>query len=161
MAASSTAMSAKGRTATVDHQTEFGHNPSVGIAMKFTIKRTLHRKVRKCREQALTVKECGVLCSPFTALRPSKRLGFSAPFMERVGTIFGGDKVCDLLGLQQESMRPLLQEAIRLGDTLMLAQVLQPRFDEECFHEAARFGRIFEDPPSESAISAALGRYAL
>ena len=31
-----------------------GHNPSVGSAMKITIKRTLLRKVRKCREQAVT-----------------------------------------------------------------------------------------------------------
>lgn len=67
----------------------------------------------------------------------------------------------DLLGLQQESMHPLLQEAIRLGDTLMLTQVLQPRFDKERFHEAAHFGRIFEDAPSESAIPATLSGHAL
>ena len=71
-----------------------------------------------------------------------------ADLPRRGPTLFSRDKVRDLRGLQQQALHPLLQEAIGPSDTLMLTQMLEPRCDEERFHEAARFGSIFEDAPA-------------
>ena len=57
----------------------------------------------------------------------------------------------------EKAADPLLDCTIRLGDALVLAQMLEPRLDQKGFHESAPLGCVFEDAPGIRSVSAALG----
>src|SRR5215212_7856381 len=55
----------------------------------------------------------------------------------------------------------LLQHTVRTGHALVLAQMLCPCFEKECFHESSRLCGVFENTPCISAVAATLGRELL
>ena len=55
-----------------------------------------------------------------------------------------------------KSVHGLLHDTVGIGDTLMLAQMLHPRFHEKRFDETTLFGGVFEDAPGVGAVAAAL-----
>lgn len=81
--------------------------------------------------------------------------------LRRFVAAFGGDEVGDPGRMQQQSLNALLQHAVHLGDTLMLAQVLQPGFDQERFNEPTCLRRIFENAPRVGTIPATFQGHAL
>jgi hypothetical protein len=58
----------------------------------------------------------------------------------------------NLQRLQSETLDLLLQSPVGLGDTLVLPEMFQPRFDEECFHEPAPLRYVLENAPRVSAV---------
>src|SRR6516225_7640586 len=52
----------------------------------------------------------------------------------------------------------VLQQAVRLGDALVLAQMLEPRRHEKCLDKAAFLCGVLEYSPSVGAIATALAR---
>jgi len=46
-----------------------------------------------------------------------------------------------------KSMNFVLQQTVRVGDSLVLTQMFQPRIDHERFQHAPLFGRVLEDGP--------------
>ena len=50
----------------------------------------------------------------------------------------------------------VLQQAVRLGDALVLAQMLEPRRHEKCLDKAAFLCGVLEYSPSVGAITTAL-----
>src|SRR5580698_7431013 len=57
------------------------------------------------------------------------------------------------LALEVEALDLRLQHAIRIGDALVLAHVLQPRFDHERLDEPRRIGGVLVDAPAVGAVA--------
>src|SRR5260221_14684555 len=75
-------------------------------------------------------------------------IGLSVPNLPSQPNAFGGNKMSDLgLVAQVKSMNFVLKQTIRVGDSLVLTQVFQPRIDDERFQQAPLFGRVLEDTP--------------
>jgi hypothetical protein len=55
-----------------------------------------------------------------------------------------------------ELMNRVLEDAVSVGHALVLAQMLKPRFNKECFQESPFFGGIFKDTPCISAVKTSL-----
>jgi len=54
------------------------------------------------------------------------------------------DQMRDLWLAAQQPLEFLLRHAVRVGHTLVLAQMFQPRFDEKGFQQSARLRAVFE-----------------
>jgi len=67
----------------------------------------------------------------------------------------------DLWLLPEQAVEVIFQDAVRFGNAFVLAQMLQPRFDQKGFHEPAAFRSVLEDAPRIGTIAAALGSEAL
>ena len=48
---------------------------------------------------------------------------------------------------QVNSMNFVLKQTVRVGDSLVLTQIFQPRIDDERFQQVAFFCRVLEDAP--------------
>ncbi len=46
----------------------------------------------------------------------------------------------------------VLEDAVRIGNTLVLAQMLKPRCDQECLQETPLLGGVFKDIPRVRAV---------
>ena len=69
---------------------------------------------------------------------------------------FGGDPVGDLwCAVSLKTRNSVLQQAVRPGDALMLAQVLKPGLDQECLDETAFLRGILEHAPAIGTVTAA------
>src|SRR5262249_27451256 len=61
---------------------------------------------------------------------------FTRELADCPSALISGNKMCDVRRLAQQMKDALLQDAIRVGDALMLPQVFHPRFQEERFDQA-------------------------
>lgn len=57
---------------------------------------------------------------------------------------------------EMKTVNRILDDAIGIGDPLMLAQVLHPGFDQERFHDAPFICSVVEDAPRISSVAAPL-----
>src|ERR1700722_18725775 len=57
------------------------------------------------------------------------------------------------LALELEALDLRLQHAVRIGDALVLAQVLEPGLDQEGLDEARRVGGVLEYAPRIGAVA--------
>src|SRR4051812_41022551 len=57
------------------------------------------------------------------------------------------------VALEMKALHAVLDEAIGIGDALMLAQMLEPGFDEEALDETPGLGGILEEPPGIGAVA--------
>src|ERR1700688_784731 len=66
----------------------------------------------------------------------------------------GGNQMRHLgLAGQLEAVHRLLYQPVGIGDTLVLAQMLHPRFDEEGLDKATLTGSVYEHTPSIVAVA--------
>src|ERR1700683_1397223 len=94
------------------------------------------------------------ICSGPRRKRPSMR--FTAIFPRSSSVLERADQMRrDRPFADLKAAHRLLERLIRLGDTLVLRQMLQPRIGEKGFNETALHGGILEDAPLVSAIPAA------
>ena len=57
------------------------------------------------------------------------------------------------IAVHMKSVHGLLHDTVGIGDALMLAQMLHPRFDEERFEDTSLFGGVLEDAPGIGAVA--------
>ena len=119
-----------------------------------------------CNSEERSFYRCRAPLRFYTAKTQSgHRLGSRpAPSREpaRVGMMHGtltwrSDEMRDLRStFDVISVNRALQDTVGIGHTLVLTQMLKPRFNEECFQKLSFFGCIFEDTPCISAVTTPL-----
>ena len=62
------------------------------------------------------------------------------------------DQMCSRRRRLQEPMNVLLEDAIGVGHSFVLPQVLDPRLDEKRFQKSTGFGGILEHAPRVGAV---------
>src|SRR5580704_11614587 len=65
---------------------------------------------------------------------------------------FGGNQMRGLRCALDQAMNVVLQHTVRIRHPFVLAQMFEPRLDQEGFEEATAVGGVFEDSPRVRAI---------
>ena len=72
----------------------------------------------------------------------------SGPNLPSPPNALGGNKMSDLGSVAQvNSMNFVMKQTVRVGDSLVLTQMFQPRIDDERFQQVTLFCRVLEDAP--------------